>query len=588
MGKVWCLIASLFVGAPAWALCTSDEPQACIGPGGCPGTRECPGICQCDVSEPCTTACGRSSWLDEAGECMAVDESCNNCDDDGDGVVDDGVSCVAKTPFTPKCGSYTGIQVALGSNRLADDPNTPKGIGTRYANNLAYTARLYTNPLIEGLVLEFSTLKINAFDTLKVIDPSGVTSDLGKFVHFEPRAEVPVTLAGLGQSSGLAFTFDTGPSITDDGWILDKVDVTCGAAASTTIPFLTEDDADTYGLLTACDDVVFFRIPVGAEPLSVWIDGVDGPLNADLYARYDAVPEHGVADFSSAGTTSDEWIDIDQPLAGHTLFIAVHSAHGTGSFNIRMARVKPTMRWADSLPPGRPLNVGTGFTATAGELDQIEDMLLGAQRFMVGMTEGKVQLRQIDLYNRSGTFNEECDCGVQGCDVCVFNNSGRAQNVFGYIRLFKEEWELPSSAHRFSEGSKTLGHELGHLLLGLGDEYRDHGIAAETTCVHADLRCSSSAMAHQQVTGNLCTDLDHGGDTSPIGHVCGNCPFMWYGNATESGQSCTDEMCNACLMDGGSAWSGITAAGFVYSMPIRTPNDITYENFALPFTVVRR
>ncbi|MCP3143022.1 hypothetical protein [Pyxidicoccus xibeiensis] len=64
-------------------ICINGTPSACTG---CGGTASCTTACGVSASRACDAACGVASSCTTA-------ESCNNCDDDTDGTVDEGLSC---------------------------------------------------------------------------------------------------------------------------------------------------------------------------------------------------------------------------------------------------------------------------------------------------------------------------------------------------------------------------------------------------------------------------------------------------------------------------------------------------------------
>ena len=135
-------------------------------------------------------------------------------------------------------------------------------------------------------------------------------------------------LSGAGQVAGIDLNFTTDTAVGGAGFGIASADVTCGPGGSSGAAELTEDGRDTFGLLTATDDVMFFQVVVPNEPFSIWLDGVAGlGKDADLYARYDQFPERNAWDFSSRKTGhSEEWIDIDAPQAGKILYVAVTRA----------------------------------------------------------------------------------------------------------------------------------------------------------------------------------------------------------------------------------------------------------------------
>lgn len=110
LGLVFVILAIL--SSRARAACMEGPPQTCTGANGCSGTRECNGRswtrCECEpappVVVPCVNGCGVSGTL-EVGVCRA-EELCNTCDDDGDGMVNEGLKCTHLS-LQPRC-SFTG------------------------------------------------------------------------------------------------------------------------------------------------------------------------------------------------------------------------------------------------------------------------------------------------------------------------------------------------------------------------------------------------------------------------------------------------------------------------------------------------
>lgn len=573
-------VLALLTPLAAQARCTEGMRSSCLGRGGCAGIRQCNSGymtgCICTAPPVACRVCNRQSFEDANGVCRPLPEVCNGCDDDGDGAVDEGLSCVVTGPFTPVC-LPTGVLATIPIRLASDDlPRSPQGSG--YANNISYRARIHTNPLVDTLELHYGVRAVDPFDTFfsfnrgtgAIIDehgPDGTSS-------FYP-------LRGAGLSHGIELTFATDAVMGGRGFVIDGAKVTCGAQGSPGAAVLEEDGAETFGVLTATDDVVHFAVPVSGESFSVWLDGLPvAGFDADLYARFDQPPERDRFDFSSRnGGHSEEWISVDDPSPGRTLFIAVHSRSGSGAFNLRWARVKAKHRWQATLDgSARPLRVGLAFVPSGPDLGQINTLLAGGQRAMIGLTEGKVQVRQIDFFTSEGS----CSCGGQGCDVCIHNTTGRASCAVGTtLTASNFRWSTPTQIFFF--GSRTLVHEWGHCLLGLDDEYRDHGGVLDGSCIHTDHRCTHSAMGGSRITANLCNAFDHGRDPSPVGHVCSTCPNQV---SILSGQSCTVATCNACFISGSSDWQDLLKAGHVFSTPMLTPNHRTYETFrGMPFTI---
>lgn len=107
----------------AWAaVCDPGDVQTCRLPNGCPGTRECYGAgywTKCMPhsgvgATPCT-GCGGASGRALCGEdgqvlaCWVSDlEACNNCDDNGDGYVDNAPGSNGHYTLNRSCNRPTG------------------------------------------------------------------------------------------------------------------------------------------------------------------------------------------------------------------------------------------------------------------------------------------------------------------------------------------------------------------------------------------------------------------------------------------------------------------------------------------------
>ncbi len=575
-----CVLFSLFPGI-ATAECTEGNTMRCTRPNGCKGERTCDngsfGSCECNPNSfPCTAACGRPSWTHPVTQaCLNLSETCNNCDDNGNGQVDENLTCSTALPFVSRCVPGS-IVAALGTSQLPANNNTAAGFGGRraYANNISYTQNIVTNSLVKSVTLRFPVVGLDTKDLLKFKNLSTgaldtVTSTIGMVTrtYMHPGGAPGVVESTFVTDSNL------GQSI---GWAVDDVTVSCGGTAATT-PVTLIEDQDTLALLTTGDDAVFFRIPNPAAAVSIWITSPSGgAFDADLYAGIGSIPSRLAKLNSKTAGKSDEFVHVPAAPAGQDVFIVVHSASGVGQATVRYARVKP--QWV--FDQSNPIRVGVRFAATAAEMDKIELMVRNGMRFFFGMTEGKVQVRNIDLYNNVGW--DLFACGGAFCHVAVDGDTGRAYcDPSGTAVVFKEEWKSLSSTGNFEWlGGQVVAHEWGHCLLGLGDEYKDHG-GPKDACLHGDDLCNS-AMSDQSKNFNLCNSLDHardpGGSPSRAFHVCANC----------SATNCNGG-CNACFMGPITQWGKILSTGAIYSEPPLTSNFSSYRNFSgFPFNIVRR
>lgn len=136
---------------------------------------------------------------------------------------------------------------------------------------------------------------------------------------------------------------------------------------------------------------------------------------------------------------------------------------------------------------------------------------------------------------------------------------------------------------------RVLSHEWGHCLLGLWDEYRDHGVVKE--CAHGDDQCTQTAMANHNLMFNLCNDFTHardpGGDPDKVLHVCSSCTAQ-FPPYLPGWETCSDH-CATCSLQTPSAWNQVMLNGLVYSYPNQTQNiDQYFTNESFPFSVLVR
>ncbi len=120
-GLMGVVFVATLVSSHARAACMEGPPQTCTGVNGCSGTRECNGRswtrCECEpvppIAVPCVNSCGVAGTL-EAGVCRAT-EVCNTCDDDGDGMTNEGLKC-AHLSLQPRCTSTASFDAEILAN----------------------------------------------------------------------------------------------------------------------------------------------------------------------------------------------------------------------------------------------------------------------------------------------------------------------------------------------------------------------------------------------------------------------------------------------------------------------------------------
>ncbi len=102
----------------ARASCYPDgKVVSCTCANGLSGTRECMGRsmtgCVCEHQPPAQncTVCGQPGT--RVGSACLAAEICNGCDDDGNGVIDDGLKCMVR-PLEPTCNGAVTIPLVPG------------------------------------------------------------------------------------------------------------------------------------------------------------------------------------------------------------------------------------------------------------------------------------------------------------------------------------------------------------------------------------------------------------------------------------------------------------------------------------------
>lgn len=317
--------------------------------------------------------------------------------------------------------------------------------------------------------------------------------------------------------------------------------------------------------------------------------GMTPGLDVDLYANSGTVPTKASPLASKHQGTSDEFLEVAN--ATSDVYVVAHSRSGQGVATLRFSRVHPSGKRYDS---NDPIRVGFSFVPTTTQLLQLREVMADSQRALFGMTEGKFQVRVVEVYDDGPDLFGACKCGAYFCNVCVRAEKGRSycNMVTKVVTLFGNT-NTPEGGYlnplAQQGAAAVVAHEWGHCLLGLRDEYVDHS-AIDTPCQHSDALCLDSAMANPNLMRNLCDDLSHardtGGHPARVGHVCASCPPRAPG--FPGWDTCYDQ-CAICEARTTSAWQQVFAQGFVYSYPSRSQNtDPYFGHTQLPVTVYLR
>lgn len=284
-------------------------------------------------------------------------------------------------------------------------------------------------------------------------------------------------------------------------------------------------------------------------------------LDADLYVATGTLPDKASRASARPGS-SDEFLDGN--YGGQVAFVAVHSRAGSGVVQLHVASRRASQRYSSL--------ICTSFDPTANDKLLIDKMVGAARGAFWGMTEGKAAIESVRL---SYT-------GCVGCNVCIHAFSGRAYAGSGAVTVFSSEWRADQVL-----GGRTLAHEWGHDLLGLKDEYADHGSFAIGSVCHADDLCLPSAMDDHTMSTNLCTATAHGGFTSGA-HICASkCGPDLCAVSTEADCAGFCRFCNSCPIQSrvSSNWQQMVSLSKATSgtEPTFTPDNSSYVRYPFPF-----
>lgn len=550
-----CVIVLLVAIRPVagWAACQEGATQSCTS-NGCPGTRECMSgrwsPCECTGAPASCTVCGRSGTKTCNYACGVVSntclapEICNGCDDNQNGMVDDGLYKCATGPFTQAaCPAYpTVVPYRFTAPGTVPAAAYSGFLGSVYANNVDHSWRLFANPNVHTVCFNVADFQV---------DPSGTDRWVFDGANYSGYISTGYSIcrgvAGTVQS-GVPMRFVTDSISPAPGMRIEfnGLKVYCSGTHSYAPTALTQS-VRHEGILLTTGDTLFFTIQGGAEDIFVWTTPRDDASSADidLYVRTGSMPTKNEYSFRSAGTTSNEAIRITGNTTGQTHYIAVTSHSGQATFGLRFSRAK-----SNHIIHQR---VGTFFTATPTKLAELRAMIKNNMTKFFGATEGQIAITSATLYN--STTGTGCDCGPAGCHVCIRNTpAGSPVNtecVAGLITLNMAE----------HSDTQTLAHEWGHCTLALLDEYNVHPPGG----CHDDILCGHSMMANIHVN-NLCTNHNHKLDTSPSGHVCNSC----------SSTGVCGNSCASCQFNFGSNWGALNS--LVSSPEYLTPDNERYLN----------
>lgn len=546
-------ITAALAGSEARAACQDGTIGGCELANGCPGERECigttwggcepvagtksctvcsgPGTQQCDGSGNIVSACTRA-------------EQCNNCDDDQDGQIDEGLqSCSGVTcgHIFELCGdgldndcdnstdegctqctaSAASFPYVFNSQLEIRRDTVQPGGSPVYGRRMDSTWKFIPSHRVNSFALRFDQFALESgFDSFKI-----------NGTQFSGTPALPFTTGMFnvspGQQATLGFLTDT--SVQNTGVRTSQVSATCNSGGSNWFYSMGLNEGADGVLLHQDDNAYFtFTLPAGREVFISLDHNFGAAADFDMFVTFGGIGTlFGTSCSNSAlcgfsGNTTGEVVHVPAQSSGdRTVKVNINAFSGSGRFRLFLA--SPVVSYPYDVDLAFEANVAAGSTD-----DQRAKGAWGqAQRIMMSATEGQYRIRSnayvsrgvscyscydvvySDLNNLTGTSN-----------ACV-----PAQQTFSiggpYIILIRPYWNLSGSWFdwEFNGAScsatattervgETIVHEWGHYEFGHGDE-RDSS---------QNNQCGFSLMAGSGLAnftgGNqffeFCTDSRHG------------------------------------------------------------------------------
>ncbi len=513
------LVTGLLVGlaaTEAHAMCQEGATASCWLPNGCPGIKECyttqwgpcepragtksctvcsgSGTQQCNVNGDIITACTRP-------------EQCNNCDDDADGQIDEGlVGCNGVT-----CGDtfeLCGDGLDNDCDGLPDEgcSTCTSGTATSFPFNFNSPAemRLDTDGTGYGRFMDSDwrllpshrmssfSLRFDQFAMESCCDSFFVSS-----ASYSGFPALPFTTATFNISPGtqtfLGFSSDY--SIQKTGVRTTNINVKCNSGGGKMFNTLDLNTGGDGVLLYSRDNAyVTFWLPAGREAFISLDHNFGGAaVDFDMFVTWDA------ALFGTSCATSDicgygsdprgEVVHIPADfLTGRSVKVNISSYSGAGRYRLFVA--SPVVYFGNDVDLAFDAPVTAGSAADLrGKSDWAR-----AQRTMMSATDGQYRIKEHAYITR--------DVSCFSCYDLVFSDSDSvdggcvpAETAYGawgwYIVLAKSFWNGASTwtdngqpcaaPNSVDTVANTIVHEWGHYDFDLGDE-RDSSSPPKNRC----------------------------------------------------------------------------------------------------------
>lgn len=366
-----------------------------------------------------------------------------------------------------------------------------------YSDNLDYKFYILGNSFTKSLKITYEKVETEPVHD-RIYHGFDDTSSTHQLSGTYGNTEVTQTRTNLsfqGEPQYVRLVSDG--SVSDEGAFAKNAKFSCFSAPSSLYKTLTFHRL-YKGLLMATHDVIYTRINTSD---SLHTGGYSLHLHSpqsndfDIYTKCGSLPTPTNYDQASRSGDSDEYLYISPTACSTTLYVAIHSYNGTGSFDF--------YPFKNSSYKVTNLRAGINFAPTTQQTTNITNTLEAGAKHFYGLTSGTHVIPKIDLYDNVSCSN----CGGQNCDICFKNTSGVAFATSTQITMFNQFFQSP----------RVLSHEFGHLLANLDDEYSETGQNPRTTAT----ACGHSMMGYYGTNvHSLCTSHNHkknpqtGGTTS--------------------------------------------------------------------------
>lgn len=327
----------------------------------------------------------------------------------------------------------------------------------------------------------------------------------------------------------------------------------------------------------------------GRSP-SLGLTATDNVFVGEVFARCGSKPTQTAYDYYRTfywwGQNVPAFLRLRERPDGSTCtggwYVTLVNATGIDfMFSVLVGRNYPSREWTN-------IRVGIEFPANAAEQAWIRQALREAAWRIFGASGGSQVLHSY-TFDPPGACSNVTICWrnrPMGGAVCPPGTAQVAPGVpIGTMHMCWDTTPPGSGVWPDHTPAATLaGHEFGHLLMGLGDEYWFSYSPFGEICGLAGVgihRCSHSIMTISDANRvhSLCTNRSHGLATEHRRQLtAGSMPFT---NGVMRGPNTATECWNGTINQAGpwgsSAWAQANGSGLV---PSSHPQDVSADNYS--------